>query len=352
MSTLFRGATSAVCSIFALIAAGTGPVQAQAAKEKVSVYTTRDKQVIEPMLRLFEGLTRVNLEITYLTENAIDKLRTAAAEGKVDVFIAAELSELAAAKGLGITEPVENKDLADRIPEIYRDPEGHWFGLTRRPRVVAASRERVKQKEFTYEELADPKWKGKVCMRSGLHAYNVTLVAALIAHKGAEFAANWLKGVKANLASKPSGGDGDQIAGVASGKCDLALVHTNYVGAMRTAKDRPEMQADGNAVNIMFPSSAELGTHASTSGMALMKDAPAINNAGLLMDFLTSEPAQFVYAQDNHEYPVREGVKLSGLVGSWGKPKLDTIPLADIVKLQPQAVDLIKKAGFDAGPGS
>lgn len=352
MFTLCRGAARAACSLVALISASAGPALAQAPQESVSVYTTRDQQLVEPMLRLFEGLSRVKLEITYLTSDPIEKLRTAAAEGKVDVFIAAELSELAAAKGLGITEPVENKDLADRIPEAYRDPEGHWFGLTKRTRVVAVSRDRVKQKDFAYEELADPKWKGKVCIRSGLHAYNVTFVASLIAHKGAEFADSWLKGVKANLAMKPTGGDRDQIANVAAGKCDVALVHSYYVGALRSAKANPELQARGNAVDVVFPSSADLATHASISGMAMMKDAPSINSAALLMDFLTSEPAQFVYAQDNHEYPVRDGVKLSAQVQSWGKPKLDTTPLADIAKLQPQAVELIRKSGFDSGPGS
>lgn len=353
MTKIPRGAACAASSMLAFIAAGSAPAAAaEGAKDTVSVYTTREKQLVEPMLRLFEGLSRVKLEITYLTDAPIEELRAAAAENKVDLFIAAELSDLAAAKGLGLTEPVENTDLAERIPEIYRDPEGHWFGLTKRTRVVAASRERVKQKAFTYEELADPKWKGKLCIRSGLHAYNVTLVASLIAHKGPEFAESWVKGVKANLAVKPIGGDRDQIAGVAAGKCDVALVQSYYVGAMRSAKDRPELQATGNAVEVIFPNAGDRGTHASISGMALIKDAPAINNATLLMDFLTSEPAQFVYAQDNHEYPVRAGTKPSGLVDSWGKPKLDDIPLADIARLQPQAVELIRKAGFDAGPGS
>ena len=218
--------------------------------------------------------------------------------------------------------------------------------------MVAASRERVKQTAFTYEELAEPKWKGKVCTRSGLHPYNVLLTASMIAHKGAGAAEAWLRGVKANLAGKPAGGDRDQIAAVQAGRCDVALVNTYYVGGLRAAKDKPEAQAAGNAVNIVFPNAADRGAHVSISGMALIKDAPGLNNAALLMDFMTSEPAQFVYAQDNHEYPIRADVKASGLVESWGKPKLDEIALAEVSQHQAKAVELIRKVGFDEGPGS
>ncbi len=342
---------SAVLGLGLLGALGQ-PAFAQKNSDEVNVYTTRERDLLEPLLRVFEGLTRNKLNIVYLTGDPRDRLKADAPAGKVDLFIASEFSQLVNAKADGLTEPAGNAEFAERIPGNYRDEEGHWFGLTARLRVVAASRDRVKQTAFTYEELADPKWKGKICTRSGLHPYNVGLVASMIAHKGAPFAQTWLLGLKANLAMKPAGGDRDQIVNVHAGKCDVALVNTYYIGGLRAAKDNPAQQAAGNAVNVVFPNAGDRGVHVSISGMALIKDAPGINNAALLMDFMTSEPTQFVYAQDNHEYPVRAGVKPSGLVSSWGIAKLDAIPLDKIAELQSQAIELIKKAGYDNGPGS
>ena len=337
-----------------LATAGTSAsnhVLAQAGAPALNVHTTREKDLIEPLLRVFEGLTRVKLNVVYLTGDPSARLKSDATDGKVDIFIASELSQLVEAKNSGLTEPVGNADLIDRVPETWRDSEGHWFGLTRRVRVIATARERVKQTAFTYEELADSKWKGKLCMRSGLQPYNVLLTASMIEHKGAEAAEAWLRGLKVNLARKPTGGDRDQIAAVQAGSCDVALVNTYYIGGLRASKD-PAQQATGNAVNIVFPNAGDRGSHVSLSGMAMIKDAPGLNNAALLMDFLTSQPTQFVYAQENHEYPVREGVEPSGLVASFGTAKLDDVPLADVAKHQAKAIELIGKVRFDEGPGS
>jgi iron(III) transport system substrate-binding protein len=344
-------AAVAACLGLACLIAAPAPAEAQGGSPAINVHTTREKGLIEPLLRVFEGLSRRKVEVVYLTGDPLPRLKQDAAAGKVDLFIASEFSQLVAAKDNDLTETAGGAEFAGRIPEAYRDPDGHWFGLSMRLRVVAASRERVKQTAFTYEELAEPKWKGKVCVRSGLHPYNVGLVASLISHKGGAFAEAWLRGVKANLAMKPAGGDRDQVANVHAGKCDVALVNSYYIGALSAANDKP-MQAAAGAVKVVFPNAADRGTHVSIAGMALMKDAPAINDAALLMDFLTSEPAQFISAQDNHEYPARDGVKPSDLVASWGTPKLDDVPLSTIAELQDQAAALIRKVGFDNGPGS
>lgn len=348
---------SLVKSVLAVLAAMTAMASArsalaQNAPPSLNVHTTREKELIAPLFGVFEGLTRIKLNVVYLTGDPIARLEKDAAAGTVDIFIAAELSQLLAAKRAGLTEPVSNADLAGRVPEVFRDPEGHWLGLTSRVRVVAASRGRVKQTAFTYEELAEPKWKGKVCTRSGLHPHNVLLTASMIEHKGPGETEAWLRGLKANLAFKPAGGDRDQIAAVHAGKCDVALVNSSSVGGLRAEKDRPEAQAAGNAVNILFPNAADRGAHASLSGLAMIKDAPGLNNAALLMDFLTSQPAQFVHARDNHEYPVRADVKASGLVETFGAPKIDDVPLTEVIEHQAKAVELIRKVGFDDGPGS
>lgn len=344
------GPAAAVAAVAACLVAI--PASAQTSEPGISVYTTREKGLIEPLLRVFEQLSRRKVELVYLTGDPLPRLKQDVAAGKADLFIASEFGQLVAAKQNDLTEFAGGAEFAGRIPEAYRDPEGHWFGLSMRVRVVAASRERVRQAAFTYEELAEPNWKGKVCVRSGLHPDNVGLVASLVSHKGEAFAESWLRGLKANLALKPAGGDRDQVANVHAGKCDVALVNSYDVGALRAARGRPESQAAGNAVNVVFPNATDRGAHVSIAGMALLKDAPAINDAALLMDFLTSEPAQFISAQDNHEYPVREGVKPSDPVASWGTPKLDDVPLATIAELLERAIALVKRVGFDNGPGS
>ena len=351
MVSLFTRALGGLV-VAALLPAAASVSHAQDVRVTINVLTTREKELIAPLLSVFEGLSRVKVNAVYLADNVGEKLAAAARDGQADLFIAAELSQLVAAKDAGITEPVTNEDLVKRVPQAFRDPEGHWFGLTRRLRIVGASKDRVKQSSFTYEELADPKWKGKVCLRSGLHPYNVMLTASMIAHKGPDAAEAWLRGLKANLSGKPAGGDRDQLAAVQAGKCDVALVNSYYVGALRSAKDNPGQAAAGHAVNIIFPNASDRGAHVSVSGMALIKDAPGLNNAALLMDFLTSAPAQFVYAQDNFEYPIREDVNPSGLVESWGAPKTDGIPLDEVAKHYAKAGELIRKVGFDDGPGS
>jgi len=301
---------------------------------------------------VFESLTRVQVALVQVTGDPIAGLKTAAAEGKVDLFIAADVRQLDAARRADLTEPVSNADIAGRVPESYRDPDGHWFGLSLRPRVIAVARSRVPRKAFAYEDLADARWKGKVCTRPGQHTDNVMLVAAIVANKGAPAAEAWLRGVKSNLAGKPEGNGRDQVASVAAGRCDIALVDISDIGWLRSGQGGSQRQAAGNAVEIVMPDAGGRGAHAGISGMALIKDAPGINNAALLMDFLTSPPAQVLYAQDSFELPIRDDVKVTGVVGSLGMPKLDPQPLDGLVKQQDLAVDLIRRVGFDNGPGS
>ena len=345
--------TIAASALLAAAIATTGPATAQpTGGAVVNVYTTREKALIEPLLTVFEELAQMKLNVVYVTDDPVKALAADVAAGKVDVFIASEFSQLVAAKAAGLTAAVQDPELAKRVPAGLRDPENHWYGLTRRLRIVAASKQRVQQQAITYEELAEPKWKGKVCMRSGRHPYNVGLVASMIAHKGAATTETWLKGLKANLAQAPAGGDRDQIGNVHSGKCDVALVNTYYVGALLANQANQQQAAWGNAVRIVFPNAADRGAHVSISGMALAKGAANRANAMLLMDFMTSEPAQFVYGLDNHEYPINESAGTPGLLESWGKPKTDALPIGDIAKLNGQAIELIDRVRFDQGPGT
>ena len=208
-----------------------------------------------------------------------------------------------------------------------------WYGLTRRLRVVYASRERVAQNDITYEELADPKWKNKVCIRSGQHVYNVALFASLIAHHGEEKARKIIDGIRSNLVHKPSGNDRSQVKSVFAGECDLAIGNTYYMGLMQTNKKKPEEQAWAASVKMLFPNSKQRGTHVNLSGMILAKYAPHKNEAIKLMEYLASEDAQRIYAKINHEYPVRSGVEWSERVQSWGTFKADMLALEKVAKV-------------------
>ena len=220
-----------------------------------------------------------------------------------------------------------------------------WFGLTLRSRVVYASKERVKPGEITsYEDLANPKWKGRLCMRSGLADYNVALTAAYLLHHSPEATKTWLQGLKANLAHKPQGVDRDQVKSIWSGECDIAIGNTYYIGQM--LNDETE-KTYAEAVRIDFPVFEGGGSHMNISGVAMTKAAPDKAAALKLMEWLSSDKAQKIYAETNHEFPVKPGVPRSDLVNSWGSFTPDALGLADIAKARGAAVKLIEDVDFD-----
>ncbi len=219
-----------------------------------------------------------------------------------------------------------------------------------RARVVYASKSRVKQESITYEDLAGPAWKGRICIRDGQNAYNTALFAHVIARLGTEKAEGWLKGVKANLAKKPSGGDRDVAKDIASGQCDIGLANTYYFGLM--SKGGSDQKAWADSVKIILPTFTDGGTHVNVSGFAMAKHAPNRANAQKLAEWLVSDAAQALYARQNYEHPVRSGIPLDPLVSGFGELKPDSTPLTEIAKNRKAASDLVDKIGFNAGPGS
>ena len=277
------------------------------------------------------------------------------AEGEnspADVILTVDVTRLTEAKNGGVTQPVNDEIINKDIPANYRDPEGNWFGLTTRGRVIFASKDRVKQDAITYEELADPKWKGKICMRDGQHAYNVGLVSSMIANKGADFTEKWLTGLKANLVSKPNGNDRSQAKAVMSGECDLGIAYTYYLGVMKTNEKEPEQKEWAAAVKVLFPNAADRGTHVNISGMAMAKNAPNKDNALKLMQFLSGENAQKIYAEQVFEYPVLPGAEPSDVVKSFGTINPDKLPLIEIANNWKAASEMIDKVGLNDGPSN
>jgi iron(III) transport system substrate-binding protein len=324
------------------------PVSANA-EEAVNIYSYREPGLVKPILRAFTGKTGIKVNIIFSKDGLVERMAAEGRNSPADVLLTNEFGLLTQAKDAGVTAALQSKALEAAIPANMRDPEGHWFALTRRARVVYASRERVPQQTITYEELAEPKWKGRVCIRSGQHTYNVALVASMIAHHGAAKAETWLAGLRDNLARKPAGGDREGVRDVAAGLCDIAIGNTYYMAAMLK---NPEQKAWADAVHMVFPNADDRGTHVNVSGASLAANAPNRANAVRLLEFLARPEAQKLYAERNGEYPAATGVEPSELVLSWGRLRADPLPLEKIAEFRRAASELVDKVKFDSGPSS
>ena len=319
----------------------------------VNVYTYRQPDLIQPVLDAFTAKTGVKTEVLFVDKGLEERVLAEGQNSPADVILTVDISRLTSAKEKGITQKLDDATINANLPAEYRDPEGDWFGVTKRARVIYASKDRVTETAMSYDDLADPKWKGKVCIRSGQHDYNLALFSAMIAHWGEEKTETWMRGLKANLAHKPDGGDRPQAKAIFAGECDLALGNTYYVGLMRTNEKEPEEKDWGNAINVIFPTFADNnGTHVNISGMALAKHAPHREDAIKLMRFLSEHEAQQIYAEKNFEYPVEPGVEPSEMVRSFGALNADTLPLVDIAKNRKAASEMVDRVGLDDGPSS
>lgn len=339
-------------SALALIIPALATLAQAADSGEVNVYSYRQPYLIEPLLKEFTDETGIKVNVIFAEKGLIERIQAEGRNSPADVLLTVDIGNLTQAKTAGIAQPIQSEAIDAAVPQAYRAKDDEWIGLTRRARVIYASKDRVKQDTITYEELADPKWRGKICTRSGQHPYNIALIASMIAAHGEEWTEEWLKGVKANLARKPAGNDRLQVKGVYAGECDLALGNTYYMGAMLNDEKEPEQKAWAESVNILFPNSADRGTHINVSGAVLAKHAPHKANAIKLVEFLASDKGQEMYAEVNYEYPVKEGVPASELVQSWSTFKADPISLEEIAGLRKTASELVDKVGFDDGPSS
>jgi iron(III) transport system substrate-binding protein len=352
MSNFIHSLTRRFMITATAIGAATMAIPAGAFAEAVNIYSFRQPPLIEPVLKAFTAKTGIETNVLFLDKGLDERIAAEGENSPADVILTVDIARLAAIVEKGVTQPVNDEAVNAEIPAEYRDPDGNWFGLTKRGRVVYASKDRVTQDSITYEELADPKWKGKICTRSGQHDYNLALISSIIAHSGPEKAEEWLKGVKANLARKPEGGDRDQAKAIFAGECDIALGNTYYVGQMLTNEKEPEQKDWAGAIKVLFPNAADRGAHVNISGMALAKYAPNKDAALKLMQYLASPEAQKIYAEQVFEYPVDPDTKPSELVAAWGELKSDTLPLADIAKHRKEASEMVDRIAFDDGAGS
>jgi len=330
----------AFVTLGAVAAAGSAFAQSG----EVNVYTYRETKLVQPLFDAFTKDTGIKVNIISASSGLEQRIKSEGERSPADVLLTVDIGRLEDAVRAGITQPIVSPALDKVIGAQYSDPEGHWVGISLRARVVYASKERVKQDSITYEELADPKWKGKICIRSGQHIYNNALIAAFIAKHGEAKAEEWLRGLKANLAQKPSGGDRETARDVAAGKCDLGIGNTYYWALMATS-DAQKPWAD--ATKVILPTFAGGGTHVNVSGVVLAKYAPNKANAMTLIEWLAGEKAQHIYADVNYEYPLRAGVAVNAIIAGYGTLKPDTLALSKVAAAKKAAAALVDKVGFD-----
>jgi iron(III) transport system substrate-binding protein len=346
-TTMLRLAGSA-----AILLAGALPAPAFA-EGVVNIYTYRQPDLIQPVLDAFTAKTGIKTEVLFLDKGLEERVAAEGQNSPADVIMTVDIGRLTAAKAKGITHPLVDETINKNISAEYRDPDGEWFGVTKRARVIYASKDRVTEDSISYADLADPKWKGRICIRSGQHDYNIALFAAMIAHWGEEKAETWMRGFKENLARKPDGNDRSQAQAIHAGECDIALGNTYYVGLMMTNEKEPEQKEHVKAIKVIFPDfGADGGTHVNISGMALAKYAPNKDNAVKLMEFLSEHEAQQIYAEKNFEYPVEPGLEPSEVVKGFGELKADTLPLVDIGNNRKAASEMVDRVGLNDGPSS
>ncbi|MFP3949040.1 MAG: Fe(3+) ABC transporter substrate-binding protein, partial [Longimicrobiales bacterium] len=313
---------------------------------EVNVYSHRHYETDQ---QLFDRFTeRTGIAVNVVTASADELITRLESEGEAtpaDVLITVDAGRLHRAKERGLLQAVESDVLEANVPEHLRDRDRQWWGLTRRARVFVYAPDRVDATELsTYADLADPRWEGRVLIRSSTNVYNQSLLASIIAHEGEEAAESWAEGVEGNMARAPSGGDTDQIMGVAAGAGDVAVANTYYLARLAASEDSEEQRV-AEAVEVLFPDHDGRGTHVNVSGAGVTRHAGNVENAVALLEFLTGDEAQELFASANHEYPVKAGVAWSPTLEGWGEFRADTLDLTVLGELNDEAVRIFDRVG-------
>jgi iron(III) transport system substrate-binding protein len=335
----------------ALFAGATAPSLAQSGE--VNIYSYREPGLIQPLLDRFSAETGIKANVLFAGDGLLERV---AAEGElspVDVVLTVDVGNLVGAKEQGLTQPITTPALAERLAPEFRDPEGNWAALSLRARVFYVSKDRVEATALTYEDIAKPEWKGRVCTRAGDHVYNIGLVASRIALWGVDKTREWLTAVRDNLAYPPGGGDREGVKNILAGTCDLSITNTYYMGVMLHNEAEPEQKEWANSARIVYPTTADGdGTQVNAAGAFIAKYAPNVANANRLIEFLLSDEAQQLYANGNYEFPAVTSVAPSELTLSWGTLNPSKVTLTEIASYRDEAAALVDELKFNEGPQS
>jgi len=314
----------------------------------VNIYSSRHYQTDEALYTGFTKQTGIKVNRIEAGEDAlIERIRNEGERSPADVLVTVDAGRLWRAEQLGLFQPIKSKLLESRVPENFREPGGHWFGFSMRARVIAYNKDKVRPGEIqTYEELAEPKWKGRVCMRSSTNIYNLSLMGALIDHLGEQKAEAWAKGVRANLAQEPKGGDTDQLKAVAAGQCDVTISNQYYYARLARS-EKPAERAVAERLGIVFPNQASWGTHVNISGAGVLKNAPHRDAAVKFLEYLASDEAQRYFADGNNEWPAVASVKVDNpVLNALGSFKRDKLNVAVLGRNQPSSQKIYDRVAW------
>ncbi len=332
----------------AILAAPVAPALAQSGD--VNIYSYREPGLIQPLLDRFTAETGIKANVLFAGNGLLERV---AAEGELspaDVVLTVDIGNLVGAKDQGLTQPITTPAL-ERVPAEFRDAEGAWVALSLRARVFYVSKDRVDATALTYEDIAKPEWKGRICTRAGDHVYNIGLIASRIALWGPDKTREWLTAVRDNLAYAPGGGDREGVKNILAGTCDLSITNTYYMGAMLNNEAEPEQKEWANSARIIYPTTADGdGTQVNAAGAFVARHAPNPENANRLVEFLLSDEAQQIYADTNYEYPAVPSVEPAELTLSWGKLVPSKVTLSEIAQYRDEAAALVDALKFNEGP--
>ncbi|MBZ9539384.1 Fe(3+) ABC transporter substrate-binding protein [Modicisalibacter tunisiensis] len=330
----------------AVLAAGL-TATGTASAEEVNIYSARHYDSDQALYDAFTEKTGIDVNVLQgSSDQLIERIKREGKASPADVMITVDAGRLWRAEEEGIFQSVDSKVLDERLPATVRQPDGKWFGFSQRVRAIFYDPQDVDPANLkTYEDLADPRFKGELCIRSSNNIYNQSLLASIIAHDGKQKAEQWAQGVVDNMARDPEGGDTDQILGVASGECDIAVAN-HYYYARLLESDNPDDRAAAKKVQILFPNQDGRGAHVNIGGAGVVRDAPHRENAVRFLEFLASDEAQALFVKGNHEYPVVDGVAKDPVLESWGDFKRDDLNVSALGENNPEAIRIFDRVGW------
>jgi iron(III) transport system substrate-binding protein len=324
------------------------PISALAQEKVLNLYSSRHYETDEALYNNFTKQTGIKINrIEGGEDPLIERIRNEGDKSPADVLITVDAGRLWRAEQMGLFQPVKSKVLESRIPSSYRHPGGLWFGFSARARIIAYNKSVVKPGDIAnYEDLANPKWKGKICTRSAGHVYNLSLMSSLVNYNGEAKTEEWAKAVAGNLARSPKGGDTDQLKAVAAGECDLAISNTYYYFRLLRSQ-KPDERAVAEKIGVLLPNQGNRGTHVNVSGAGVLKHAPHREAAVRFLEYLASDEAQNYFANGNNEWPVVPSVKPNNAaLSTLGKFKTDPLNVGQLGKNQPTAQKIADRSGF------
>lgn len=317
--------------------------------DTLNIYSSRSPQLLQPLLDAYTAKTGTLFKVLHLSNGMAQRLEAEGDNTPADIVLTVDISRLSELDEIGIFAAVDSPTLVENIPAKWRDDDHHWFGLSTRARVAVVSTDRVNPEHLNrVEDLADPKWKGRICTRKGSHPYNRALLASIIAHNGEEAALNWAHGIVANMARKPQGNDRAQASAIHAGLCDVALMNTYYYGLMKYNQEKTEQQDWAKSVKIIFLNQGDddRGQHVNITGAGILNSSDKYDEAVKFLEWLSQPTAQRIYSSTNYEYPVNPNVAPDAEIDSWGSFRADDLSVQSLAEYAPTAQRIINISGW------